>query len=126
GLRSPLLTVADTSTHAAERTVGPFSAPVRPFTVNGRQTLVFANVNGLLGFEIGDLTTNKMIHRVEVPGYQQGPVKRHGCPSHGIGLTPDEAELWVADAYNQRVHIFDATATPPKLIDSLKVRDEPG
>ena len=53
GLKSPLLTVADTSKHEAERTVGPFSAPVRPFTVNGRQTLCFVNVNGLLGFEVG-------------------------------------------------------------------------
>jgi len=25
------------------------------------------------------------------------PAKRHGCPSHGIALTPDETELWVAD-----------------------------
>lgn len=126
GLRSPLLTVADTSTHSAEKTVGPFSASIRPFTVNGRQTLCFVNVNGLLGFEIGDLTTGKKLHRVEVQGYSQGPVKRHGCPSHGIGLRPDEKELWVVDAYNKRVHIFDATVMPPKEVDSVAVRDEPG
>jgi DNA-binding beta-propeller fold protein YncE len=126
GLRSPLLTVADTSSHTAGKTVGPFSASIRPFTVNGKQTLCFVNVNELLGFEIGDIATGKKLHRVEVQGFQKGPVKRHGCPSHGIGLTPDEREVWVTDAFNQRMHIFDATVMPPKPVTSIKLRDEPG
>lgn len=126
GLRSPLLTVADTSTHTAERTIGPFTASIRPFTVNGRQTLCFVNINELLGFEIGDLKTGKKLHRVEVQGFQKGAVKRHGCPSHGIGLTPDEKEIWVVDATNQRVHVFDAKVMPPKQLESIAVRDEPG
>jgi hypothetical protein len=121
-----MLTVAETEHHDAERTVGPFSAAIRPFTVNGRQTLCFVNVNGLLGFEVGDLTTGKKLHRVELQGFSPGPVKRHGCPSHGIGMTPDEKELWVVDAFNQRLHIFDATVMPPKQVESLKLRDEPG
>ncbi|HEV3163457.1 MAG TPA: hypothetical protein VGZ22_05410 [Isosphaeraceae bacterium] len=126
GLRSPLLTVADASTHTAIRTVGPFAAAIRPLTVNGRQTHCFVNVNGLLGFEVGDLNTGEKLYRVEVQGYETGPVKRHGCPSHGIGMTPDEKELWVTDAHNQRLHIFDATVMPPKQVDSIRVRDEPG
>ncbi len=126
GLKSPLLTVAETGKHTAARTVGPFSHGIRPFTVNGRQTLVFVNVNELLGFEVGDLTTGKMLHRVEVAGYQKGPVKRHGCPSHGIGLSPEERELWVTDATNRRMHVFDATVMPPKQIASIELRDEPG
>lgn len=126
GLRSPLLTIADAASHTAARTVGPFGAPVRPFTVNGAQTLCFVNVNGLLGFEVGDLATGKALHRVEVQGYKQGPIKRHGCPSHGIGLTPDEKELWLADAANMQLHVFDATAMPPRQTGSIQLRDEPG
>jgi hypothetical protein len=126
GMKSPLLTIADTREHTIARTVGPFSNRIRPFTINGRQTLCFVNVNELLGFEVGDLTTGKKLARVEVEGYRPGPVKRHGCPSHGIGLTPDEKELWVVDAYNRRVHIFDATVMPPRQVESLKLRDEPG
>jgi DNA-binding beta-propeller fold protein YncE len=126
GLRSPMLSVADAKTHTITRAVGPFSAPIRPFTVNGRQTLCFVNVNDLLGFEIGDLRTGKMLHRVEVYGYQKGPVKRHGCPSHGIGLTPDEKEIWLDDAANQTVHVFDATVMPPKQLTTIKLRDQPG
>jgi DNA-binding beta-propeller fold protein YncE len=126
GLKSPFLTVANTSTHTIETKVGPFSASIRPFTVNGRQTVCYVCLNELLGFEVGDLTTGKMLYRVEVPGFKKGAVKRHGCPSHGIGLTPDEKQVWVCDAFNQQMHVFDATATPPKLIDSIKFRDEPG
>lgn len=126
GLRSPFLTVADMQTHTVARTVGPFTKPVRPFTVNGRQTLAYVNVNELLGFEIGDIKSGKMLHRVEVTGFEQGPTKRHGCPSHGIALSHDEKEVWLCDARNSRLHIFDNTVMPPKQIASIETRDQPG
>jgi hypothetical protein len=126
GLRSPLLTVVDTRDHRTQRTVGPFSNSVRPFTVNSAQTLCFVNVNDLLGFEIGDLKSGKMLHRVEVQGVARGPVKRHGCPSHGIGLTPDERELWVSDGHNSQMHIFDVTQLPPRHVASVSLREQPG
>ncbi len=126
GLGSPVLSIADTATHRVTNTAGPFSNSIRPFTINGAETLVFVCVNDCLGFEIGDLRTGKLLHRVEVQGFATGPVKRHGCPSHGIGLTPDETEIWVCDAHNQRLHIFDATVMPPKQQASLVCRDEPG
>ena len=126
GLKSPILSIADPRTHKVVGGVGPFSNVIRPFTVNGSQTLCFVNVNDLLGFEVGDIKTGKMLHRIEVAGYGKGPVKRHSCPSHGIGLTPDERELWVSDAHNSRMHIFDATVMPPKQLASLALRDQPG
>ena len=126
GLRSPLLTVADMQTNTAARTVGPFTKPIRPFTINGRQTLAYVNVNELLGFEIGDIKTGKMLHRVEVTGFEMGPTKRHGCPSHGVALTLDEKEVWLCDAHNSRLHIFDNTVMPPKQIASIATRDQPG
>lgn len=126
GLKSPILNISDTSKHEITKTVGPFSNVIRPFTINGSQTLAYVNVNDLLGFEIGDIRTGKMLARVEVTGFQKGPTKRHGCPSHGIGLTPDEKEVWIADAFNQRIHVFDNTVMPPKQIASLPVREQPG
>ena len=136
GLASPILRVTDTRTHEVIREVGPFGNFIRPFTVNGRGTLCFVNVNELLGFEVGDLVSGKKLHRVEVKGFEKGPTKRHGCPSHGIGLTPDETELWLTDAHNSRLHIFDvrllasaatnAIAMPPKQIASIALRDQPG
>jgi len=126
GRKSPVLTVIDGKTLEVSGTVGPFSNFIRPFTVNGAQTLCFVNVDELPGFEIGDLKTGRMLHRVEFPGYKAGTEKRHGCPSHGIGLTPDEKELWVTDAANSRLHIFDATVMPPRWIGKIELRDQPG
>jgi DNA-binding beta-propeller fold protein YncE len=126
GLKSPLLPVLDTATLEIRQSVGPFSASIRPFTINGRQTRCYVNVNELLGFEVGDLTTGKMLCRVEVKGFEKGPTKRHGCPSHGIALTPDEKKIWLTDAANSRLHIFDATVMPPKQKQSILLRDQPG
>lgn len=123
GLKSTSLSIADPATNQVAATVGPFDAPIRPFTVNGSNTLVFVNINGLLGFEVGDIQTGKKLYRVEVEGYRQGPVKRHGCPSHGIALTPDEKELWVADCANSAIHVFDSSVMPPKQVKSLAARD---
>jgi hypothetical protein len=126
GLHSPLLSVYDTKARKVAGTVGPFAAAIRPFTVSGSQTLCFVDVNDLLGFEVGDLRTGKKLCRVEVQGFRKGPTKRHGCPSHGVGLTPDEKEVWVCDAANSRVHVFDATALPPRQVASVTLREQPG
>lgn len=126
GLRSPMLGVVDARTRATVSEVGPFGNVIRPFTVNGAHTRCYVNVNDLLGFEIGDLRTGKFLRRVEVPGFKAGPVKRHGCPSHGIGLTPDERELWLCDGANSHVHVFDLTTPAPRLTHSFAVRDQPG
>lgn len=122
---SPLLHVADTKTHTIVQKVGPFSAGIRPFTINSDESLVFVNVNELLGFEVGDLKTGEKLKSVEVLGWDKGPVRRHGNPSHGIGLTPDEKEIWVSDGHNMRMHVFSAEA-PYQQLTSIALDDMPG
>ena len=64
----------------------PIRAPIRSSAASGRsarpsgrspinaqQTLCFVNVNDLLGFEIGDIKTGKVLHQVKVTGYEKGP-----------------------------------------------------
>ncbi|MSR31737.1 MAG: hypothetical protein EXR99_09555 [Gemmataceae bacterium] len=126
GLRSPYLSVADTASHKVVKRVGPFSASIRPFTVNGKQTRCYVNVNELLGFEVGDIETGKKIAEVKVEGFKKGPVKRHGCPSHGIGLTPDEKEIWLTDGHNTHMHVFDITGEKARQTHSLPLREQPG
>jgi hypothetical protein len=126
GLKSPVLRVFDVEKREVVREVGPFGNVIRPFTVNGAGTLCFVNVNELLGFEVGDLASGKMLHRVEVDGFKKGETKRHGCPSHGVALTPDEKELWLTDAANSRLHVFDATVMPPRQVRSIELSDQPG
>jgi DNA-binding beta-propeller fold protein YncE len=146
--RSAYISVADTKTNMVVQAVGPFGgkelAPVapgeadsssrtgavRPFTVNGRGTLLFANVNGLLGYEVGDVRTGKVISRNEVKNYGWSPERIRGefTPSHGIALSPDEKEVWVTDNPNTALHVFDATVTPNKQKISVELPNtvEPG
>jgi len=126
GLHSSTLAVADQKTRAISSTVGLFVNSIRPYVVNGKETLVYANVDDLLGFQIADLKSGRVLYHVEVPGFLKGPVKRHGCPSHGIGLTQDETEVWVCDSFNKRIHIFDNTVMPPVLKQSIPTNDEAG
>src|SRR4051812_16366156 len=78
GLRSPDVSVLDTKSNEITRKIGPFGAAVRPFTVNGSQTLLFACVNDRLGFEVGDVASGKVLARVDVADFEKGTPKRHG------------------------------------------------
>lgn len=122
---TPFLNIAETKNHSLAQKVGPFGGGIRPFTVNGSETLVFVNVNDLLGFEVGDLKTGKKLARITVEGWNKGEVRRHGCPSHGIALTPDEKELWLSDGHNMRIHIFSAVA-PYQQLTTIPLQDMPG
>jgi hypothetical protein len=125
-LSGPTVGIAETKTNTVVETI-KFGNNVRPFTINGRGTYVFANVNGLLGFEVADVKSGEVIHRVEVNGFgwSKDRVTEHNCPSHGIALSPDERELWLADLANGYIHVFDATVMPPKQIKSIRTRSNP-
>jgi DNA-binding beta-propeller fold protein YncE len=122
---SPILSVSDTTTHGVVKTVGPFSASLCPFTVNAKGTLAFANVDGLVGFEVGDLQTGLILDRVAVEGYDKDAAAAYECPSHGIALTPDGRELWVADGVRNRLHVFDATVYPPAAVTAVELSAQP-
>ena len=122
---SPLLHVADTKTHTVAKTIGPFSAGIRPFTINSDESLAFVNVNDLLGFEVGDLKTGEKLASVQVMGWDKGPVRRHGNPSHGIALSPDEREIWISDGHNMRIHVFGGQP-PYQQLTTIPVSDMPG
>jgi DNA-binding beta-propeller fold protein YncE len=124
-IASPWLFVADAKTHTIVNKVGPFYNNVRPFTINGKETLAFVTCDSLLGFEVGDLKTGKKLASVAVEGWEKGPVRRHGNPSHGIGLTPDEKEIWVCDGHNMRIHIFK-NEPPYQQLSTIPLQDMPG
>lgn len=124
-IASPWLFIADARKHEIARKVGPFANFIRPFTINGKEDRVYVTVDSLLGFEVGDLRKGTNIAHIGVEGWEPGPVRRHGNPSHGIALTPDEKELWLCDGYNMRMHVF--CAQPPyQQLTTIPVQDMPG
>jgi hypothetical protein len=80
-----------------------FTEMVRPLTMNHDGSLVYVNVNNLIGFEIGEPNTGKVLGRYELPGDDW---KGKGY-SHGIGMLPDQSEIWVADPVHNAWQVWD-------------------
>jgi DNA-binding beta-propeller fold protein YncE len=122
---SPMLSVSDAASHEVVKAVGPFSASLCAFTVNAKGTLAFANIDGLVGFEVGDLETGLILDRVAAEGYDKDAAAKYECPSHGIAFTPDERELWVADGVRNRLQVFDARVYPPVALKVIELPAQP-
>ena len=97
------LDVYETSTHAV-REIGPLVGGVRPFTVNGSNTLVFTTATEFDGFQVSSVTTGKVLFTVSFGTIP--PQFPFTTGSHGISLSPDEKQLYVIDAVNKEVRVY--------------------
>lgn len=117
-----MLTVIDTRTDKIVQRIGPIIGVIQPFTINGSQSLAYINSHLYrkegygVGFEIGDIQSGKILHIVNVPGLEE---KTGRC--HGIGLTPDEKEVWLVDQTRKQLHVFDNRSLPPRFLQTLPV-----
>ena len=120
-----VMTISDVKSRKVIKTIR-FPDNVRVFVLNKDSTRIYANNNNFLGFLIADVATGKVIKTVEVTSVDwrskwnanPRPHIPHGCPSHGIALTPDEKEIWLADGIFKKIHIFSNT-DDPKEIDTI-------
>lgn len=103
--------IADARSH---RLIGeiPLSDAPRPIVLSRDEKRLYANVDTLIGFEVCDVPARKMIYRVEADVPED--LLRVASRSHGIGLIPDEKELWMCDVFHDRTYIFDNTVEPPR------------
>ncbi len=121
------MTIGDVPSMKATKTI-TFSDHVRVFVINHDATRVYANLNNLLGFEIADVKTGKVIKRIEAPAemwkakWQDLSQKfyGHSGPVHGIAFTPDESEIWVADNINYQILVYNNTGEWPVLERTFK------
>jgi hypothetical protein len=98
------LGVYDTTTGEV-RNIGPLFNDVRPFTVNGSNTLAFTTASELDGFQVSSITTGKVLFTVSAGAVPAG--FPFSAPSHGIGITPNEHELYVIDSVNKEVRFYN-------------------
>src|SRR5690348_4254289 len=122
---SNYLVEADTATNQVIKQIGPVGGTggVRPFTINGSETLAFITLTGYLGFQVGDINTGKILYTVPVQGFSAAGAAA-SAPSHGISLSPDEKEIYLVDSANSYVHVFDASGLPgsaPKQVADIKL-----
>ena len=117
------LEVASTATNRVFRSIGPLRSGVRPFTINGRETLAYTTATGFLGFQVSSISSGRVLYTQTFPGFGWNPAKfAPSAPSHGISLSPDERRVWVLDAPNSYVHVFDTSQVPrgpPRLLANI-------
>jgi DNA-binding beta-propeller fold protein YncE len=137
-LTDPYVYIADTRTNKLIGKVGPFSKGIRPLAVTDDEKYVFANVDWLLGFEvgaarIGERWGGKMLYRVEaktpearVAQIPDPPARKpHSTPSHGINIRPDQKEVWVVDGVYGYVYVYDITSMPPRHLADVPMFKDP-
>jgi DNA-binding beta-propeller fold protein YncE len=125
------MTIADVDTGKTIRTI-TFEDHIRVFVENHDASRLYVNLNNLLGFDIADPRTGKILKRVEVPGEMWKSkwadpnlhFYGHGAPMHGIALTADESEVWIPDAINNQVLVFDNTGEWPVLDMAKTIKTE--
>ena len=111
--------IADAVEHKLIGEIPTSDAP-RPIVLSKDEKRLFANVDTLIGFEVADVAKRKVIHRIEADVPEE--LLRKASRSHGIGLTPDEKELWMCDVYHDRTYVFDLTVEPPKQIATIVMK----
>ena len=119
----PNVSVVNTKSNKVIRRIGPFGEAVRAFSVSPRGQKIVVNVQDLLGFEIGDAVAGTKTAQVKVKRFE--PKKgRNGTFSHGIGLHPNQREVWVSNDAGKHLHVYDITRTPPKWVVDIPLSKE--
>jgi hypothetical protein len=120
------LDVYDTATGKVVHKIGPFGPVtngVRPFTVNGSNTIAFTTATEFDGFQVSSVTKETVLSTIpfqskeelqEQKEKEEQEIKEGKQPvkypdsgySHGISLSPNEKELYVVDALHQAVRVY--------------------
>jgi hypothetical protein len=117
-----VMTISDVKTRKIIRTIR-FPDNIRVFVLNKDSTRIYANNNNFMGYRVADVKTGRIIQSVEVTSVpwrarwftSPRPHIPHGCPSHGIAITPDGKEIWVDDGIFNKIHIFSNTDHPQEI-----------
>jgi hypothetical protein len=86
--------------------------------------VVFETRRGLLGVRSLDLGTKRSLYVTRFKGFTWNPRFGPDPPSHGLSLAPDRPELWVLDAPNSVVHVFDVSelpGRPPRRLEDIRL-----
>ncbi len=114
--------VVNPATDAVVSNIGPTINGVRPFTVNGKHTMIFTTSSNTCGFQVFNLTTGASLYTIPFSGSCAWSVST--APSHGISLSPDERRVYVMDAPLDQLEVYDVSglpATAPTFVASVQL-----
>jgi len=89
-----------------------------------QQRVVYETKPGLLGFRVLALQTGRPLYVTRYQGFTWNPRFGPDPPSHGLSLAPDRPELWVLDAPNSVLHLFDVSSlpgAPPVRLEDIRL-----
>lgn len=112
--------VVNTSTHTVTLNAGPTVNGIRPFTVNGKDTLMFTTSTSTCGFQVLDLTSGQVLYTITFSGSCNWGASN--APSHGISLSPDEKRVYIMDAPLDQLEVYDVSrlpGSPPSFVASV-------
>jgi hypothetical protein len=99
------LMVYNTQTGKIQAEIGPLVGGVRPITINGSDSVSFTTATGFDGFQVESITSpGTPVLYTESFGTCTGSFTT--C-SHGISLSPDNRQLFVIDAIQKAVQVWD-------------------
>ena len=103
------------------------AVPAEPDTLrvsDPEHGVVFVTRRGLLGVRVLELRTKRPLYLTRFKGFTWNPRFGPDPPSHGLSLAPDRPELWVLDAPNSVVHVFDVSELPgrqPQRLEDIRL-----
>lgn len=86
----------------------PFDNITRPPSISSDERLFFQNTDGLLGFQVADIAERKVIRTVKHSIAEELADKNSRC--HGLGVRPDQKEIWSCNVEHKTVHIHEMTS----------------
>jgi YVTN family beta-propeller protein len=109
---------------ADRRVIGKlaFTDAVRPIALSLDEKRFYANIDNLIGLEVADIPAQKRIHRITADMTEE--VKKVPSRSHGIGIRPDQKELWTCDVHHHQVYVFDITSDLPRQVATIPMGNE--
>jgi hypothetical protein len=103
--------------------VAPPAAPKDEVAVaDPQRRVVYSTRRDVFGFRVFDPASFRE-RKVGFPSFAWNRRFGPNPPDHGLSLAPDRPELWVLDAPNNVVHVFDVRgvpAKPPRYVKDIR------
>jgi YVTN family beta-propeller protein len=115
------VTVVDVGSHKPLGEIA-FSNVVRPIAISKDEKRLYAEVDGLVGIEVADVEARQKIYRVNAELAPE--LRKVGSRSHGLGIRPDQKEVWECDVNHHEVHVYDVTGDQPRQIATIPIGSE--
>jgi DNA-binding beta-propeller fold protein YncE len=104
---------------AGHKVIGeiPFRDVTRPPAITADERLFFQNIDNMLGFQVADIGSRRVIKTIEhfIPEQRRGEWSR----SHGLGIRPDQQEIWSCNVEHHLVHVHEMTSGNYKEMASI-------